>query len=263
MQVSFCNNLHFALPVRGVLQSAENAVGSIAFWDNRCTRHLTVWDCYPQIISDPRRLSRRRQRRATMTSTGLSPRCQPCRRRHSGSPMRPACARWRCSTCVMLISSRTCRESSKLTKRRRVRFVPFIETTVGILVGIPRHIKSKLAFRHEPFRNVSSNFQQFRRRFTKANSIDPPTWTVHDLRHHFAVNYLRTRRQHLRPAGNLRPCVDQDDRTLSGFPGSRHSAACDPPGIQVGIEAVVCSPPGMRNDRPARDGHLADNPRII
>lgn len=83
----------------------------------------------------------------------------------------------------------------KLTKRRRVRYVPFTETTVGILVGIPRHIKSKLVFWHgdgEPYQNVSSNFQQFRRRFTKASPIDPPTWTVHDLRHRFAVNYLRT-----------------------------------------------------------------------
>jgi integrase/recombinase XerD len=78
----------------------------------------------------------------------------------------------------------------KLTKRRRVRFVPFTDATVGI----PRHIKSKLVFWHgdgEPYQNVSSNFQQFRRRFAKANPIDPPAWTVHQLRHRFAVNYLR------------------------------------------------------------------------
>ena len=51
MRVSFCNNLHFALPVRGVLQSAENAVGSIAFRDNRRTWHLAAWGYYPQTRS--------------------------------------------------------------------------------------------------------------------------------------------------------------------------------------------------------------------
>jgi integrase/recombinase XerD len=83
----------------------------------------------------------------------------------------------------------------KKTKRKRVRFVPFSEAAVGIVVGIPRHIKSRLVFWHddgEPYRNVSSNFQQFRRRFAKDHPGDPVTFRFHDLRHRFAVNYLRT-----------------------------------------------------------------------
>lgn len=82
----------------------------------------------------------------------------------------------------------------KRTKRRRVRFVPFDQKAVGIVVGIPRHIKSKLVFWHDDgagYANVSSNFQQFRSRFNKANPDDPVTFRVHDLRHRFAVNYLR------------------------------------------------------------------------
>jgi len=82
----------------------------------------------------------------------------------------------------------------KRTKRKRTRFVPFDQKAVGILVGIPRHIKSKLIFWHgdgEPFRNVSSNFQQFRNRFAKANPDDPVTFCFHHLRHRFAVTYLR------------------------------------------------------------------------
>jgi integrase/recombinase XerD len=78
----------------------------------------------------------------------------------------------------------------KNTKRKRVRFVPFDERAVGI----PRHIKSKLVFWHgdgEPYRNVSSNFQQFRARFCKANPEHPVEFRFHDLRHRFAVNYLR------------------------------------------------------------------------
>lgn len=78
----------------------------------------------------------------------------------------------------------------KRAKRKRVRFVPFDPRAVGI----PRHIKSKLVFWHddgEPYRNVSSNFQQFRRRFAKDNPGDPVSFRFHDLRHRFAVTYLR------------------------------------------------------------------------
>jgi integrase/recombinase XerD len=83
----------------------------------------------------------------------------------------------------------------KKTKRKRVRFVPFDKTTISIVAGLPRHVRSRLVFWHgdgEPYRNASSNFLQFRQRFAKDHPDDPVTFRFHDLRHRFAVNYLRT-----------------------------------------------------------------------
>lgn len=85
------------------------------------------------------------------------------------------------------------------TKARRARVVPLSPTGVGIVVGIPRHIKSSVVFWHGdglPYRNVSSRHIQIRERLNAADEKagrkrNPLKFRLHDLRHLFAVNYLR------------------------------------------------------------------------
>lgn len=73
------------------------------------------------------------------------------------------------------------------TKRDRPRFVPFNSDAVGIVVGTPRHIKSPYVFWHgdgEPYRNVASRAAVL----IRGAGVE---FTVHHLRHRFAVDYLR------------------------------------------------------------------------
>jgi integrase len=73
------------------------------------------------------------------------------------------------------------------TKTSRPRAVPLSSEAVGTLTGTPRHITSRLVFWHddgEPFRNFSTAFSAQKR----AHGIK---FRFHDLRHFFAVWYLR------------------------------------------------------------------------
>ena len=66
---------------------------------------------------------------------------------------------------------------------------PLLSDAAGTLGGTPRHPISALVFWHgdgQPFRNFSANFRAWRRRQTP-----PIRFRFHDLRHFFAVNYLR------------------------------------------------------------------------
>jgi len=83
----------------------------------------------------------------------------------------------------------------KGTKRDRVRFVPFTSTAAGIVAGIPRHIKSPYVFWHgngEPYRNVASRHAQIRTKKCVQERLGvTPTFSLHHLRHRFAVRYLK------------------------------------------------------------------------
>lgn len=64
---------------------------------------------------------------------------------------------------------------------------PLLELAAGTLTGTPRHPTSPLVFWHgdgEPFRNFAANFKAWRDR-------QGITFRFHDLRHYFAVMYLR------------------------------------------------------------------------
>jgi len=87
-------------------------------------------------------------------------------------------------------------------KRNRRRFVPFNPRAVGIVVGIPRHIKSPYVFWHhdgQPYKNVASRHGQIRMKGAvrevlglKPSETDKmPTFSLHHLRHRFAVRYLK------------------------------------------------------------------------
>lgn len=85
------------------------------------------------------------------------------------------------------------------TKGRRARVVPLCQKAGVILGGIPRHIKSQHVFWHDdgqPFRNVASRHIQICNRINAAEEkagkgAEPLSFRLHDLRHLFAVNYLR------------------------------------------------------------------------
>ncbi|MFL7903611.1 tyrosine-type recombinase/integrase [Azospirillum argentinense] len=85
------------------------------------------------------------------------------------------------------------------TKGRRARVVPLSHQAGVILGGIPRHIKSQYVFWHDdgqPFRNVASRHIQIRNRINAAakkadKGLEPLSFRLHDLRHLYAVNYLR------------------------------------------------------------------------
>lgn len=66
---------------------------------------------------------------------------------------------------------------------------PLLEEARGTLTGTPRHATSPLVFWHgdgEPYRNFSANFREWRSR----EEIGV-RFRFHDLRHYFAVMYLR------------------------------------------------------------------------
>lgn len=81
------------------------------------------------------------------------------------------------------------------TKRNRIRFVPFNDRAVSIVVSIPRHIKSPWVFWHHdgrPYCNVASRHAQIRsgKKVLKILGTNP-SFSLHHLRHRFAVRYLR------------------------------------------------------------------------
>lgn len=66
---------------------------------------------------------------------------------------------------------------------------PLLSDAAGTLAGTPRHTISTLVFWHgdgQPFRNFAANFRAWRQR-----QKPPVRFRFHDLRHFFAVNYLR------------------------------------------------------------------------
>lgn len=76
------------------------------------------------------------------------------------------------------------------TKWNLPRSVPLSTTAAGTLAGTPRHIASKYVFWHGDgvrYANLSSRFALLRKRAGVS-------FRIHDLRHLFAVDYLRQRR---------------------------------------------------------------------
>jgi integrase/recombinase XerD len=74
------------------------------------------------------------------------------------------------------------------TKSGRARAVPLDERALGTLAGTIPHLATSYVFWHEPgdrYRNVSSRF----RLFVKRSGARP--FRFHDLRHWYAVDYLR------------------------------------------------------------------------
>ncbi|MEM7400126.1 MAG: tyrosine-type recombinase/integrase [Pseudomonadota bacterium] len=72
-------------------------------------------------------------------------------------------------------------------KRNRLRMVPMSAQAVGTISECPRHIHAKVVFWHgngQPYTQASTQFALIRRRLGI-------TWRTHDLRHRFAVDYLK------------------------------------------------------------------------
>jgi len=82
------------------------------------------------------------------------------------------------------------------TKTNRPRAVPLNDLAVGTLESTPIHIGTKHVFWHQRgkevcrHRNVSSRFGHITRRLFKEKKISR-RFPFHDLRHWFAVDYLR------------------------------------------------------------------------
>lgn len=80
-------------------------------------------------------------------------------------------------------------------KGNKRRVVPLDAEAVGIVVGIVRHLKSAYVFWHgaegHPYKNIASRHQAIRNK--KAARVDgaAPTFSLHHLRHRFAVRYLK------------------------------------------------------------------------
>jgi integrase/recombinase XerD len=75
-----------------------------------------------------------------------------------------------------------------VTKNRKPRSVPLDAKAAGTLAGTARHINSPYVFWHDQgsrYLNVSSRF----RVFVKRSAVSP--FRFHDLRHWYAVEYLR------------------------------------------------------------------------
>lgn len=84
------------------------------------------------------------------------------------------------------------------TKTNRPRSVPLDDRAVGTLTGTPSHLRCAFVFWHEPgerYLNVSSRFAQISRNAqARAKAVKcpmPRRFRFHDLRHWFAVDYLR------------------------------------------------------------------------
>jgi integrase/recombinase XerD len=87
------------------------------------------------------------------------------------------------------------------TKTNRPRAVPLDERAIGTLAGTPANLGTRYIFWHEPgdrYLNVSSRFGAIRRaamtRAKKEGRQIPRAFRFHDLRHWYAVDYLRERR---------------------------------------------------------------------
>lgn len=80
------------------------------------------------------------------------------------------------------------------TKTSRVRAVPNDERAVGTLAGTKKHDTAPWVFHHgetgERYKNVASNFRQLMRRAIKLKKVKR-AFRFHDLRHWFAVDFLR------------------------------------------------------------------------
>jgi integrase/recombinase XerD len=74
------------------------------------------------------------------------------------------------------------------SKRDRAREVPLSDAAVETLRPVPAHMSAQTIFWHsaegEQYRNLSSRLAALRRKIGIA-------WTTHDLRHLYAVEYLR------------------------------------------------------------------------
>lgn len=83
------------------------------------------------------------------------------------------------------------------TKGRRARQVPLSPQALAVIDRQPRHIKGKWVFwtgNGERFIAVSSRFYAMVRRVARKAAQPFPVFRFHDLRHLFAVEYLRERR---------------------------------------------------------------------
>ena len=136
------------------------------------------------------------------------------------------------------------------SKTDRPRVVLLDERAAGTLAGTPAHLTSQWVFWHgtDPekisrYANVSSRFAAIVRRVgaeKKAKGEQFRPFRFHDLRHWFAVDYLR---RHggggdLRPAEDPRPQFHQDDRNLSRLPRTRGTNH-DHIGTKAGTVATV------------------------
>lgn len=82
------------------------------------------------------------------------------------------------------------RQAAQLTrtKTNRPRSVPLDDRALGTLAGTPTHLKSRFVFWHgvgDRYMNVASRFAAISRR------VDARRFRFHDLRHWYAVDYLR------------------------------------------------------------------------
>lgn len=84
------------------------------------------------------------------------------------------------------------------TKTNKPRSVPLDERAVGTFVGTPPHLKSNVVFWHgakgKPYQEVSSRFNSLVRRavkLAKDKGLKFRRFKFHDLRHWYAVDYLR------------------------------------------------------------------------
>ena len=79
------------------------------------------------------------------------------------------------------------------TKSDRPRTVPLDERAAGTIAGTPAHLHSRWVFWHhegQRYSRISNQFSATVRRAIKRKLIDRP-FRFHDLRHWFAVDYLR------------------------------------------------------------------------
>ncbi len=94
------------------------------------------------------------------------------------------------------------RESVQLvkTKTKRARSVPMDERAVGTYRGTPPYVSGEFVFWHDKgarYSNVSSRFREMTGRAAaeaKRAGKSFVRFRFHDLRHWFAVDYLRSRR---------------------------------------------------------------------
>lgn len=84
------------------------------------------------------------------------------------------------------------------TKSKRTRVVPLDDRAAGTLAGTPRHIHSPYVFWHdggERYHNLASQFGAVMRRAAalawRQKRAAPGRFRFHDLRHWYAVDYLR------------------------------------------------------------------------
>lgn len=84
------------------------------------------------------------------------------------------------------------------TKTNTPRSIELSDSAVGTIVGTPRHIKSKFVFWHgetgDRYAHVATNFRDMVRKAGKVaakKGLDFQAFRFHDLRHLYAVEFLR------------------------------------------------------------------------